>query len=158
MCRGATILTKGRINKLLEFHFQRQPGSSYHPTPNGRLQITKSCCFKFQKKSFSCTRTTLLNIGQVIRKCIFYSAFMCRLAEALQRYNFFAENRVVEQRNTEDVVCSFVLLLRTLIKQQSNYMHFFQILLRLHLWCACMTDFAGKVHKASMIRRSPSRF
>ena len=41
---------------------------------------------------------------------------------------FFAENLVVElfYRNTEDFVYSFVLLLCTLIKQQSNYMHSLQ--------------------------------
>lgn len=86
----ATILINGLIpeKNLLEFHFRRQPNSSLFISSDTKCFSAnyKPAAFLVLTKSFLCTRTTQLNIGQVTRKCIFWLAltlpartqFLCR--------------------------------------------------------------------------------
>ena len=126
ICSVVTILINKPMNNLLEFHFQRQPKTIAfhiirHKWSSANCKPT-ALLLKFQPGHFFA-----LEIGRVIRECIFYSA--CSLGQLKPYSNFFTANLAVEpfQRNTEDVVCSFVLLICFLL-QQSNYLHFFAIL------------------------------
>lgn len=109
---GLKLVTMGAfrpISNLLEFHFQRQPKPqlfiSYH-TKCFSANYTPAAVSSFFNQGIS------LHPNNSVEHQTSHTE-MHFLGQVMAYSNFFAENRVVEpfQRNTEDAVCSFVLLL-----------------------------------------------